>query len=63
MPDRASAATHKNGDFGAISIGTVSPTTRGQEERQQKVGLVGKTIALHVLHAFLYIARLRLENT
>ena len=23
MPDRASVATHKNGDFGAISIGTV----------------------------------------
>ena len=23
MPDRASVGTHKNGDFGAISVGTV----------------------------------------
>ena len=49
--------THKNGDFGAISVGTVrSKDADGNENVKKTIGLISKTTTLHVHHAFLYIS-------
>ena len=39
-----------------LGYGFLDPTRQRQRERQKTIGLVGKTTASHVHHAFLYIS-------